>query len=124
LTGYHLNQPLSPGGLLNLTLFWQAEAPIEVDFTIFVQLVDADNNIVAQKDNKPQNGFYGTTHWQLGEQIVDPHIFLIPATVPPGQYDLLLGFYETETGLRLQILDEAGAFKSDHVRLSDLEIRE
>jgi hypothetical protein len=124
LTGYHLNQPLSPGNLLNLTLFWQVEAPIEVDFTVFVQLVDQDDNIVAQKDNKPQNGFYGTTYWQPGEQIVDLHIFPIPADISPGRYDLLLGFYETETGLRLQILDEVGVFKSDHMRLSDLEIRD
>ena len=124
LTGYHLNQPLSPGNTLNLTLFWQAEAPIEVDFTVFVQLVDAANTtIVAQGDSKPQSGFYPTPYWQPGESIVDLHTFLLPGAISPGSYDILLGLYEAETGQRLQILDEAGVFKSDHVRLTGIQVQ-
>ncbi len=123
LTGCHLNQPLTPGNGLHLTLFWQVEAPLEVDFTVFVQLVDAEDNIHAQGDSKPQNGFYSTLYWQPGERVVDSHTFSLPPDLPPGHYDLLFGFYEFETGLRLQILDEAGVFKSDHVRLSDIEVQ-
>jgi hypothetical protein len=107
---------------LTLTLFWQATAPIEVDFTVFVQLVDATNTIVAQQDHKPQEGFYPTPYWQPGEEIIDTHILPLPLTLPPGGYTLLLGLYEVETGQRLQILDEAGKFKSDHVRLEGIEI--
>ncbi|MCB0155396.1 MAG: hypothetical protein KDF65_11425 [Anaerolineae bacterium] len=118
LTGYHLNQPLVPGMPLSLTLFWQATAPISLDFTVFVQLVDAaDNQIVAQKDSKPQNGFYGTPYWQPGETIIDLHTIHLPLDVSPGSYDLLVGLYEVESGNRLQILDEQGQFQSDHVRL-------
>jgi hypothetical protein len=123
LTGYHLNQPLTPGSSLQLTLYWQVEAPLEVDFTVFVQLVDPDNNIVAQKDNRPQDGFYGTTSWEPGEQVIDRYTVPLPNEIPAGPYDLLLGFYETDTGLRLQILDEAGVFKSDHLRLSGVNIQ-
>jgi hypothetical protein len=122
LKGYQLNQPLGPGMPLTLTLFWQATAPIEVDFTVFVQLVDATNTIVAQQDHKPQEGFYPTPYWQPGEEIIDTHILPLPLTLPPGGYTLLLGLYEVETGQRLQILDEAGKFKSDHVRLEGIEI--
>ena len=124
LTGYSLNEPLRPGAPLAVTLFWQVEAPIEVDFTVFVQLVDAENHIKAQQDSKPQQGFYGANYWQPGEQVIDTHIFPIPIDIPPGSYDILLGFYEAETGMRLQILDEAGAFKSDHVRLQDIRVIE
>jgi arabinofuranosyltransferase len=123
LTGYHLNQPLSPGDEAILTLFWQVEAPIEVDFTVFVQLVDSADNIVAQGDSKPQDGFYTTPYWQPGELVIDTHTFPISADLPPGNYDLLLGFYEAETGHRLQILDAAGAFDSDHVRFSDIGLK-
>ncbi len=123
LTGYHLNRPLSPGGPLHLTLFWQAKAPIAIDFTVFVQLVNTQNNILAQADGKPQNGFYPTTYWQPGETIIDRHPVPLPANLPLGNYDLLLGFYEAETGQRLQILDEAGIFKSDHLRLTDIQVQ-
>ncbi|RME96730.1 MAG: hypothetical protein D6768_21230 [Chloroflexi bacterium] len=121
LTGYHFSQA-QPGGLLTATFFWQAQAPIEVDFTVFVQVVDAENNIVAQGDSKPQRGFYSTPHWQPGEQIVDSHIIAIGDDVPPGTYDVLVGFYEAAGGQRLQILDEAGQFKADHLRLRGVEI--
>ncbi len=123
LTGYHLEQPVASGSELKLTLFWQAEAPIEVDFTVFVQLVDGENNIVAQRDTKPQDGFYSTPYWQPGELVIDSHAVPLAADLPPGRYDLLFGFYEATTGHRLQILNEAGEFVSDHVRLPDIEIQ-
>jgi len=123
LTGYHVNQPLSPGSPLSLTLFWRTDAPIAVDFTVFVQLVDAENNIIAQKDNKPQNGYYGTTYWQPGEEIIDLHTFLIPNDTLPGEYDILVGFYEPDTGYRLQILDEAGKFQNDYVHLEGIQLQ-
>jgi hypothetical protein len=122
LVGYHLEQPVRPGSDLELTLFWQVEAPIEVDFTVFVQLVDGENNIVAQRDTKPQGGFYGTPYWQPGELVIDSHAVPLPDDLSPGRYDLLFGFYEANTGHRLQILGEAGQFVSDHVRLPDIEV--
>jgi hypothetical protein len=124
LTGYHLNQPLTPGSELKLTLFWQALAPIAVDFTVFAQLTDpANKTIVTQGDSKPQAGFYPTPYWQPGETIIDQHSLALPGHLPPGSYDILIGFYEVENGQRLQILDEAGKFKSDHVRLSDIQVQ-
>jgi hypothetical protein len=123
LTGYHLNQPLTPGSELKLTLFWQVEAPIQVDFTVFVQLVDGASRILAQGDGRPQAGFYPTPAWQSGETIVDQHSFTLPGDIPAGQYDLLVGLYEAETGLRLQILDDDGLFQSDHVRLTNVQVQ-
>jgi len=122
LTGYQLSQPATGGGQLHLTLFWQAEAPIELDFTVFVQLVDRNNAILAQGDSKPQRGFYPTPSWQPGEQIVDAYTLSLPGDIPPGSYDIILGFYEADNGARLQVLDEAGQYKSDHVRLSDVAV--
>lgn len=122
LTGYHVNTPAAPGGRLNLTLFWQVQAPIEVDFTVFTQLVDAGNNILAQGDSKPQQGFYPTPYWQPGEQIIDTYTLPLSPDLPPGIYDILLGFYEVENGNRLQILDEAGQFAGDYVRLTGIHI--
>ena len=123
LTGYQVNPALVPGSPLTLTLFWQADAPIDVDFTVFVQLVDAENNIVAQKDSKPQEGHYGTPYWQPGEQIIDAHTLLIPTDTPPGEYALLVGLYDPATGYRLQILDEAGKFASDYIQLQTITVQ-
>jgi hypothetical protein len=106
-----------------LTLFWEAEAPIPVDFTVFVQLVDATNQILAQRDSKPQDGFYPTSSWQPGELIIDQHKFPLPDDISPGSYDLLVGFYEAGNGQRLQILDDSGAFQSDYTRLARVQVQ-
>jgi hypothetical protein len=121
LTGFHVNQP-AQGGLLNLTLYWQVDAPLEIDFTVFVQLVDRENNILAQGDAKPQRGFYRTTYWQPGEQVIDSFSLQLEPEIPAGDYDILVGLYEADNGARLQILDDAGQFVSDHVRLSRIRI--
>lgn len=123
LTGYHVSQPAGPGGTLNVMLRWRADAPIDNDFTVFVQLVDADNAILAQGDGKPQGGFYPTPFWQPGERITDAYTISLPAEIPPGRYDILLGFYEADSGARLQILDEAGQFKADHFAISGVEVK-
>ena len=123
LTGYYVNMPAAPGARLNLTLFWRVQAPIEVDFTVFVQLIDAENNILAQGDAKPQQGFYPTPYWQPGEQIIDNYTLPLAPDLPPGTYEIVLGFYEAENGTRLQILDEAGQFAGDHARLTGIEVQ-
>ncbi len=123
LRGYYFNTPVKPDGFLNLTLIWQVETSIAVDFTVFVQLVDADNTIVTQGDGKPQQGFYATPYWEPGEQILDSYTLPIGADTHAGQYDILLGFYEVGNGARLQILDEKGQFQNDHIRISGIEIQ-
>ncbi len=124
LTGAHTSPALGPGSPLTLTLFWRADAPIEVDFTVFAQLVDAENTLITQQDSRPQQGFYATPHWQPGETIIDTHTLFIPADTPPGDYALLVGLYDPATGYRLQILDEAGEFQRDHVRLEGVRVQE
>ena len=123
LIGYHLNQPIVTGNPIHLTLFWQAEAPIEVDFTVFVQLVDANDQIVVQGDSKPQGGFYRTVYWQPGETIIDGYTLPLPADLPPGSYSIVFGFYEADSGARLQILNENGEFQSDYVRLPAIQVQ-
>ena len=122
LTGYHVNQPIIAGNPIYLTLVWQVEAPIEVDFTVFVQLVNAENNIIVQGDSKPQQGFYRTVYWQPGESVIDSYTLPLPGDTPAANYSIVLGFYEADSGARLQILNEAGEFLNDHVRLPEITL--
>ncbi|MCB0227083.1 MAG: hypothetical protein KDI02_25520, partial [Anaerolineae bacterium] len=116
-------QPIVAGNPIHLTLFWQAEAPIEVDFTVFVQLVDANDQIVVQGDSKPQGGFYRTVYWQPDESIIDGYTLPLPSDLPPGSYSIVFGFYEADSGTRLQVLNENGEFQSDYVRLPEIQVQ-
>jgi len=50
LRGYALT---GAAGKLSVVLDWQAAALIDTDYTVFVQLLDANGRIVAQKDQYP-----------------------------------------------------------------------
>lgn len=87
---------------LKLRLYWQANAPLPVDYTTFFHLRDAANQNVAQKDQPPAAGRYPTSLWDAGEVIVD-EIMLPLANVPPGNYAPVVGLYNFATGERLPV---------------------
>lgn len=55
----------------SVTLTWTPTATIQNDYTIFVQVLDSRNNILAQVDGQPQGGAYPTSTWRAGDVITD-----------------------------------------------------
>lgn len=86
---------------LRFTLMWQTESPIEQDLTVFTQLIGPDGQVWAQHDNPPKGGWYHTTLWQPDQAITDDYAFPIPADAPPGDYQLIAGWYDPTTLARL-----------------------
>jgi hypothetical protein len=104
LTGADLAiQRLEPGDVVPLTLFWQARQPVQQDAKVFVHLLDAAGQLVAQHDSEPVNGLRPTSTWRPGESIVDRHGVLLPDDLPPGDYHLVAGLYDPVTGNRLLV---------------------
>jgi hypothetical protein len=104
LVGYDLlpEQPHT-GSPLSVILYWQSLAPMSVDYTVFLHLVDQEGNMAAQVDEQPIQGDYPTGFWRVGEQIRDIHIFPLSSTLSPGTYDLRVGLYCVTSGQRLPI---------------------
>ena len=100
---------VEPGSMLSLTLHWRALAQMGTPYIVFVHLVRADGNIIAQLDTQPRNGSYPTTLWQVGEQVRDSYVFLIPEDTPPGSYWIKVGMYTPDTGPRLPVIDPGTA---------------
>lgn len=88
---------------VGLTLYWRSDAPAPAAYDVFVHLLDADGNIVAQTDRQPVNGLAATDVWQPADLIRDPVPFALPDSLPPGRYELRLGVYLRETGQRLPV---------------------
>ena len=108
--------PLAATEELKVTLYWQAQAEIDVEYTVFVQLLDASGQVVAQIDQPPQGGAAPTTTWLPGEVLTDPYQLTLP-TLSPGDYRLIGGLYNPLTGARL-LLTAGG----DHVALGRVVI--
>ncbi|MFN2137714.1 MAG: DUF2723 domain-containing protein [Candidatus Promineifilaceae bacterium] len=111
---------LEPGGVLPLTLRWQSLAAMDEDYTIFVQVLDADDRLVGQVDAWPLQGTYPTSQWSPGEQISDPYQVQLSADMPPGEYRLQVGLYLLSTLRRLPVIDAQGQAVDDKVVIPGL----
>ncbi len=109
LRGYDLLAATAAAGdNLTLRLIWQSlTAEMPTNYSIFVHLVDSDEQIATQADGVPVNGFRPTTGWRMDEVLVDEHTLSIPEDIAPGTYLLWVGFYDPATNLRLTpVMDE------------------
>jgi hypothetical protein len=119
LLGYNIESGLRPGDGIHLTLFWQALAEMDKDYTVFTHLTDQEGRIWGQKDNPPVDGFYPTTQWEKGEIVRDQYDLNISLDAPPGEYWIEVGMYLAETGERLPVFGGDGkSVVGDRVLLS------
>jgi mannosyltransferase len=82
-------EPLHPGDVLHLDLYWQAINTLDMDWQLGLQLVDKERQSWAIEEEVPVGGSYGTCLWQVGEVVRDQHDLLIPPDVPAGHYRLV-----------------------------------
>jgi hypothetical protein len=100
LRGFEVGD-LSSDQSVRLKLQWQALREMSESYKVFLHLIDASGQIVSQIDTLPQQGAALTTGWITGEIIEDELILTIPAEIPTGTYQLIVGWYDEETGERL-----------------------
>jgi 4-amino-4-deoxy-L-arabinose transferase-like glycosyltransferase len=98
-----LDSAVPLGQILRLELRWQADEPVTERYKVFIHLLDSSGQVVAQRDGEPASGTRPTTAWIPGEVISDKHGLWLPGDLPAGDYRLILGLYNPETGDRLQV---------------------
>ncbi|MDP3046957.1 MAG: glycosyltransferase family 39 protein [Chloroflexota bacterium] len=109
LADYHLEQPAG-ARTIRLTLFWQALAPVQGDYTVFTHLLDAQGAQQGQKDAKPLAGARPTTTWARGEVLVDVYEIALSPQAVAGAYVLEMGLYQPEKDRRVpQVAPKVGA---------------
>jgi hypothetical protein len=114
--------PIRAGQEMTVTLYWQATAPLDADYTTFVHLRDEGNQTAAQVDAAPLQGFYPTSAWQPGEILNDTQRLTLPGDLRPGNYRIVAGLYDAKTGQRLSVLDAAGKPAGNEVAIATVEV--
>jgi hypothetical protein len=100
------DQPTVNAGEVALVgLQWQTDRALPARYKVAVQLLDARNQVIAQRDSEPAGGSRPTTSWQPGEVVTDNHGVQIPIGTPPGTYRLIIALYDEATGIRLPVDD-------------------
>ena len=115
-----LSTTARPGEALTALLTWTALAQPARDFTVFVHVLDAAGNLVAQLDQPPLAGFAPTRLWQPGMTLVDQLAVPLPEELPEGEYTVRVGLYSAEG--RLPVTRE-GAPAGDAVKLGTVTVR-
>lgn len=82
------------GDVLQVSLRWETIAPLDTRYKVFIQLLNSDGVLVAQRDSEPGGGLELTTNWQPDTIIVDNHALALPPDLPPGEYTLITGLYD------------------------------
>jgi hypothetical protein len=94
-------------GSVTVTLYWRILAPQTRELTVFTQLLNAQGQQVAGHDSLPRNGTAPLTTWPIETIQADSHRLELPANLPPGQYQLIAGLYNSG-GERIRSTDAQG----------------
>ena len=117
--GYSLDDTIiEPGGAIHLTLLWQARRKMDISYTVFVHLLDRENQMWGQVDRVPVEGKFLTKRWYPGETVVDEYEIAVNPETPSGVYFLEIGMYDLlYTKERLPIIGENGERLRDRILL-------
>jgi 4-amino-4-deoxy-L-arabinose transferase-like glycosyltransferase len=122
LLGYDIDNTWAvPGGVVLVTLHWQAETGLIFPYKVFAHL--EDRRLWAQADGEPGCGQFPTHRWRAGDQVLDRHAIFLPEDLPPGDYSVQVGLYEIRTGLRMDLLDESGNPAGNTLALLPVTVR-
>lgn len=126
LLGYTL-QPdpaeLSPGALLNVTLYWKTDVRLGERYTVFNHVVDASGAKIGQKDDEPGHGFSPTVYWEPGKVYSDTFPVALDPEAKPGTYNLVVGLYRHINDTRLPAFDASGSPLGDYPELAAVTIK-
>jgi hypothetical protein len=100
---------------LGVMLWWEALAPLGGDYTVFVHLVDEEEQLLTTGDGPPLEGGFPTRLWRPGDSVADEHIVPLPPDLPPGVYTVWVGWYDPTTGARLSATQGGERLSQDAV---------
>jgi hypothetical protein len=130
LHGYELlngqevvDQETAPGETLGLSLIWRSVSEmINESYSVFIHVVNEDEQIIAQSDGVPASGLRPTTSWRNREVITDVHAISIPESTEPGTYQIWIGLYDPTTGIRVPLFVNGDQLPDDRLLLHSLLI--
>ncbi len=87
----------------SVNLAWRLDAAAPLDYSLFLQVINAQSEKVAQLDTQPRDaaGPLPMSTWPLGATVAGRYAIPLPADLPPGPYTVIVGVYDWQAGVRL-----------------------
>ena len=109
--------PARAGSVLAVEMRWRAQKPMKGNLAMFLQLLDAEGRLRAQRDGRPCGGYAPVATWRPEQVVVDRQGLLLPSDLPPGEYTLIVGWYEATSLERLPVWSSDGEPLGDYLVL-------
>lgn len=101
LVGADVPATVTAGEAFPVRLIWRADSQASpIAYTVFVQLLDGNGQVLAQSDAQPVNWTRPTASWVLGEFLDDVHIVTFGVTDFVGMARVIVGFYDANDNFR------------------------
>jgi hypothetical protein len=99
---------IRPGEAVRFTLYWEAQGPVDRDWSIFCHVLDSDLELpIAVRDRFPGQGLLATSLMEPGLRWADRYvIWLDETTYAPSRALIEIGLYDAATGERPPIVVE------------------
>jgi hypothetical protein len=123
LRGWSLSGSTRPGDTPELRLIWQALGRQNRNWTVFLHLVDAQGQIVAEDNRPPLDDAFPMLQWVAGDWVEDRHAFALPANLAPGEYHLRVGLFYPRTDRRAGMYNQRGRLRGDYLEIGSLTVR-
>lgn len=99
--GAILDEQVHPGGVVRVVMEWLSPVAVQDSFVVFAHVINAEGALHAQHDGVPGAGLLPMTAWTPGEPVTDRFAISLPGDLAPGEYEIRVGLYHPESGLRL-----------------------
>ena len=86
----HSSVDLQDGQGVKVVLYWEAQGPIELDYSAYLQLVDDEGNVLGECYDATLKGALRSSRWPEDILLPDPHTITIAEDVSPGRYQVTL----------------------------------
>lgn len=117
LLGYEVSSA-EAGAELPVTLYWQVDRPPRANYTPFIHLEDAWGYRWSQQETFA----YPADQWSPGDIVVQRVEVPLPIGMPPGGYNLRVGFFDPDSGRQLAHLDNAGRYAGNAQEINDVRV--
>lgn len=83
----------SPTDVIQIQLEWVTTSMLDTRYKVFLQLLDSNGELVAQRDSEPGGNQVLTTLWQPDVTVTDNHALAF-SNLSTGDYTLIIGLYD------------------------------
>ena len=106
------------GADASIQLWWHADTPPPVDYSVSVFLLDESGQLRAQHDGSPANGSAPTSQWTPDRFVFDGHSLALPGSLAPGTYTVGVKLYTWWDGAVLPTTGGADYFTAGTITIT------